>query len=54
MSTINDLEYTYGGKIKRIYNSADMDKYVLKFMKKEFNKEYNVCFLNYYKNEKNI
>lgn len=50
------LEYTYGsGGFSRTYNSVDMHPKVLELMAKlnsEFGTDYNVCFLNYYKSDK--
>lgn len=50
-----ELEYTYGKGFTRTYKSLEMNKDVLSIMNtlnEEFNCEYNVCFLNYYKSEK--
>lgn len=49
------LEYTYGNGFTRTYNSVEMHPAVLEIMNKlnsEFGTEYNVCFLNYYKSDK--
>lgn len=46
------LEYEYS---KRVYKSVDFHPFVLDTMlliNKEFRTNYNVCFLNYYKDEK--
>lgn len=48
------LEYTYGTGVTRTYKSLEMHPLVDGIMS-ELNKdscEYNVCFLNYYKNER--
>lgn len=50
------LSYTYGkGVGERTYHSLAFHPLVLELMNKlnsEFNSEYNICFLNYYKSEK--
>lgn len=50
-----DAEYTYGKGFTRTYKSTIMHESVLEIMNKvnkEFNTEYNVCFLNFYKGER--
>jgi alkylated DNA repair dioxygenase AlkB len=52
---LESLEYTYGKGFERTYKSLDMSEDVLNIMNKlnrDFNTEYNVCFLNFYKSEK--
>jgi alkylated DNA repair dioxygenase AlkB len=52
---LEELEYTYGDKITRTYTSVSMNDMVKSMMNKlneDFDCEYNICFLNYYKNEK--
>ena len=49
------LEYTYGKGFTRTYKSIEMIDEVKEIMNKintEFNTEYDICFLNYYKSEK--
>jgi len=49
------LEYTYGKGFTRTYNSLEFNEAVIKIMDRlnsEFCSEYNVCFLNYYKSDK--
>jgi alkylated DNA repair dioxygenase AlkB len=49
------LEYIYGHGFIRTYKSVDMHNDVKNIMEKmnaEMNTEYNVCFLNFYKSEK--
>lgn len=49
------LEYTYGNGFTRTYKSIKMHNKVLEIMKKmnmEFKTDYDVCFLNFYKSEK--
>ena len=49
------LEYTYGKGFTRTYNSLEFHPLVLDIMSKlnaEGGSEYNVCFLNYYKSDK--
>lgn len=54
--SIIPLSYTYGkGDFARTYSSIDFHTEVLELMNKlnsEFNNEYNICFLNYYKSDK--
>ncbi len=52
---LESLEYTYGKGFTRTYTSLDMHVEVLNIMNKmntEMGTEYNVCFLNYYKSER--
>ena len=52
---LEDLEYTYGEKIARTYTSVPMNDVVMSMMEKlneDYNGLYNICFLNYYKSEK--
>lgn len=52
---LESAEYTYGTGFKRTYNSVPLHSFVdyamwrLNFW---YNSQYNVCFLNYYKSEK--
>jgi len=49
------LQYTYGKGFTRTYKSMEMHEAVTDIMKKindEFRTSYNVCFLNYYKSDK--
>lgn len=49
------LEYTYGKGFTRTYKSIELHKEVELIMAKlnsNFNTNYNVCFLNYYKSDK--
>lgn len=49
------LEYTYGKGFTRTYNSVPLHNLVQEIMDKlnsDFGCQYNVCFLNYYKSEK--
>lgn len=49
------LEYTYGKGFTRTYKSLEMNSDVLNIMNilnEDTKSEYNVCFLNYYKSEK--
>ena len=50
-----NAEYTYGNGFTRTYNSVVMHSSVEEIMNKlnsDFNRAYNVCFLNYYKSDK--
>ncbi len=50
-----ELEYTYGEKITRTYNSVPFNKMVMSMMEKlneDYDCGYDLCFLNYYKDEK--
>lgn len=52
---LESLEYTYGKGFTRTYKSLEFHTAVMNIMNKlnaEFNSEYNVCFLNYYKSDK--
>jgi alkylated DNA repair dioxygenase AlkB len=52
---LESLEYTYGNGFTRRYKSLPVNEDVLNIMNKlnkDYRTEYNVCFLNYYKNEK--
>lgn len=53
---LENLEYAYGsGGFMRNYKSVPMDdtiRGILNKLNKDFSTEYNVCFLNYYKNER--
>ena len=51
----DSLEYTYGKGVTRTYNSVEFHSAVLAVMEKlniDFDCSYNVCFLNYYKSDK--
>lgn len=50
-----DLSYTYGKGFERTYKSVpitDDVKYIMDGINYEYQSKYNVCFLNYYKDEK--
>lgn len=52
---LETLDYTYGEGFERTYTSVPMHDMVLSLMdmiNDEFDTEYNICFLNYYKDEK--
>jgi alkylated DNA repair dioxygenase AlkB len=51
----SELEYTYGSKFPRTYKSVPMHPKVSEIMRKlnsDFGSDYNVCFLNFYKSDK--
>ena len=53
--SLTTAEYTYGNGFTRTYNSVDMNDDVKAIMEKlnsDFGTAYNVCFLNYYKSDK--
>jgi DNA oxidative demethylase len=54
--SLKPLSYTYGNpQFNRTYNSISFDNVVTHIMddlNRDYNSEYNVCFLNYYKSEK--
>jgi len=53
--SLTPLEYTYGKGFTRTYSSINMIDEVKEIMEKinlEFKTEYDICFLNFYKSEK--
>lgn len=53
--TLTEMEYTYGSKNPRTYNSVPMNDKVKELMDKlnsDNSSNYDICFLNYYENER--
>ena len=51
----DSVEYTYGKGFERTYNSVDFHPLVISIMNQlnvDYSASYNVCFLNYYKSDK--